>query len=183
VYVLASGTGYRLQSLWLFWFPHRSRCCRAALVLAGVASQLKPTLPLEKLIKMQSLAGKDLARNASCKAGRGMRSNARPQRSTRLNVLATAEVQYFSGSQVSAPKRGKHFLHLDDFSKDELEDMLAKAKLAKSKFYARDESFKPFAGQTMAMVFTKPSARTRVSFETVRQCTSTSAACASCSDC
>lgn len=47
-------------------------------------------------------------------------------------------------------------------------DILEKAKLCKAKFYTRDESFKPFAGQTMAMIFTKPSARTRVSFETVR---------------
>jgi ornithine carbamoyltransferase len=72
-----------------------------------------------------------------------------------------------SGKTVSPPKRGKHFLHLDDFSKDELLDMLSKASLAKQKFYERDETFKPFAGQTMAMIFTKPSARTRVSFETV----------------
>lgn len=44
--------------------------------------------------------------------------------------------------------------------------MLQKARLVKSKFQARDESFKPLSGQTMAMIFTKPSARTRVSFET-----------------
>lgn len=44
--------------------------------------------------------------------------------------------------------------------------MLENAKISKAKFYTRDESFKPFAGQTMAMIFTKPSARTRVSFET-----------------
>jgi len=44
--------------------------------------------------------------------------------------------------------------------------MLDKAAMAKAKFYARDESFKPFLGQSMAMIFTKPSARTRVSFET-----------------
>lgn len=31
-----------------------------------------------------------------------------------------------------------------------------------------DNSYKPFAGLTMAMIFTKPSMRTRVSFETVR---------------
>ncbi|MEW5308643.1 MAG: hypothetical protein WDW38_000586 [Sanguina aurantia] len=72
----------------------------------------------------------------------------------------------YSGSVISPPKRGKHFLHLDDFSKDELQDMLNLATLAKSRFYARDETFKPFAGQTLAMIFTKPSARTRVSFET-----------------
>lgn len=45
--------------------------------------------------------------------------------------------------------------------------MLERGAYAKKKFYARDESFKPFAGRTMAMIFTKPSARTRVSFETV----------------
>lgn len=38
----------------------------------------------------------------------------------------------------------------------------------KEKLKNRDESYKPFAGMTMAMIFTKPSMRTRVSFETVR---------------
>ena len=33
---------------------------------------------------------------------------------------------------------------------------------------AGDNSYKPFAGMSLAMVFTKPSMRTRVSFETVR---------------
>ena len=37
----------------------------------------------------------------------------------------------------------------------------------KEKLKNRDESYKPFAGMTMAMIFTKPSMRTRVSFETV----------------
>lgn len=45
-----------------------------------------------------------------------------------------------------APVRGKHFLHLDDFSKEQLVDMLDQGMLAKKKFYARDETFKPFAG-------------------------------------
>ena len=31
-----------------------------------------------------------------------------------------------------------------------------------------DDSYKPLAGKTMAMIFTKPSMRTRISFETVR---------------
>jgi ornithine carbamoyltransferase len=75
---------------------------------------------------------------------------------------------YYQGSKVSGPKGGKHFLHLDDFSKDELLNIFELAKMAKAKFYARDETFKPFRGQSMAMIFTKPSARTRVSFETVR---------------
>ena len=45
----------------------------------------------------------------------------------------------------------QHFVELDQAF------MLEKAKLCKAKFYTRDESFKPFAGQTMAMIFTKPS--------------------------
>lgn len=95
----------------------------------------------------------------------------RPSRSLIVRPPAVAAAAQtgttYSAKHVSPPAKGKHFLHLDDFSKDELLDMLDKAKLAKSKFYARDESFKPFSGQTMAMIFTKPSARTRVSFETV----------------
>jgi len=79
---------------------------------------------------------------------------------------APAATGLYSGKHVKAPAKGKHFLHLDDFTKDELQNMLDLGMLAKKKFYARDESFKPFAGQTMAMIFTKPSARTRVSFET-----------------
>jgi ornithine carbamoyltransferase len=90
---------------------------------------------------------------------------------TRVHALLHAEkskTETYSGKSVNPPAQGKHFLHLDDFTKDELLDMLDRAKFAKAKFYARDESFKPFKGMSMAMIFTKPSARTRVSFETVR---------------
>lgn len=74
-----------------------------------------------------------------------------------------------SGKGIAPPKHGqKHFLHIDDFTSDELRAMLRNAAVSKAAFYNRDQSFKPFAGYSMAMVFTKPSARTRVSFETVR---------------
>lgn len=90
--------------------------------------------------------------------------------SRRLNVrcqaTAAAAPALYSGKGIRAPGKGKHFLHLDDFSKDELQNMLDLGLMAKKKFYARDETFKPFKGQTMGMIFTKPSARTRVSFET-----------------
>ncbi|CAD7702978.1 unnamed protein product [Ostreobium quekettii] len=81
-------------------------------------------------------------------------------------VAEGAEAATYSGKAISPPDSGRHFLHLDDFSREELGEMLRVAGMAKEKFRARDESFKPLMGRTMAMVFTKPSARTRVSFET-----------------
>ena len=59
----------------------------------------------------------------------------------------------------------KHFSHIADFSKDELWDMLHLAKEIKAKFHKR-EAYKPFKDQSLAMIFAKPSARTRISFET-----------------
>ncbi|GMH44377.1 hypothetical protein BSKO_12311 [Bryopsis sp. KO-2023] len=89
-------------------------------------------------------------------------------RRSRCLVRAVAETtkSTYTGLNVSPPKSGQHFLHIDDFSKDDLLNMLELGKKAKASFYARDESFKPFSGKTMSMIFTKPSTRTRVSFET-----------------
>ena len=58
-----------------------------------------------------------------------------------------------------------HFLHIADFSKDEIWNMLHLAKEIKTKFHTR-EDYKPFRSQSLAMIFAKPSARTRISFET-----------------
>jgi ornithine carbamoyltransferase len=44
--------------------------------------------------------------------------------------------------------------------------MLKTAQEVKKKLKDGDDSFKPLKGKTMAMIFTKPSARTRISFET-----------------
>ena len=59
----------------------------------------------------------------------------------------------------------KHFLHISDYSKDELWDILDLAKIVKSKFRKREDN-KVFNNKSLAMIFAKPSARTRVSFET-----------------
>ena len=59
----------------------------------------------------------------------------------------------------------RHFLHLTDYSKDELWELLNLAKELKIKFRNK-ENFKPFKDRSLAMIFAKPSARTRVSFET-----------------
>ena len=59
----------------------------------------------------------------------------------------------------------KDFVHIDDWSADEVVATLDLAAEVKTKLKNR-EAFKPFKDHTMAMVFSKPSARTRVSFET-----------------
>ena len=60
---------------------------------------------------------------------------------------------------------GKHFLHLADYSADEIWELLHLAKELKIKFHNKEE-YKPFKDRSLAMIFAKPSARTRVSFET-----------------
>jgi len=59
----------------------------------------------------------------------------------------------------------KDFLHITDFSKEEILATLDLAREVKAKFRKR-ETYKPFANRSLAMIFAKPSARTRVSFET-----------------
>ena len=59
----------------------------------------------------------------------------------------------------------KHFLHLTDYTSDEIWELLHLAKELKIKFNNKEE-YKPFKNCSLAMIFAKPSARTRVSFET-----------------
>jgi len=59
----------------------------------------------------------------------------------------------------------KHFLHISDYNETELWEILNLAKDLKKKFHSR-EDFNAFKNKSLAMIFAKPSARTRVSFET-----------------
>ncbi len=59
----------------------------------------------------------------------------------------------------------RDFLHITDLSSDEIHEVFALGKEVKARFKRR-EDYHPFKNQTMAMIFTKPSARTRISFET-----------------
>ena len=59
----------------------------------------------------------------------------------------------------------KDFLHINDLTQDQIYEIFDKAEWIKSKFKNR-ENYRPFDGMTLAMIFAKPSARTRVSFET-----------------
>ena len=85
-------------------------------------------------------------------------------------VASSAESSPPSAAGISPPAVGSHFLHVDDWSREKLDAVLATAQEVKAIFKSKDaQDFKPLAGKTMAMIFTKPSMRTRVSFETVRK--------------
>lgn len=60
--------------------------------------------------------------------------------------------------------KGRDFLTLLDFTTEEILDLLALAADLKAKQKA-GVSYTPLSGKTMAMIFEKPSTRTRVSFE------------------
>ncbi len=59
----------------------------------------------------------------------------------------------------------KNFMHVNDLSRDQLNEILEKSSWIKTKFKNNDK-YLPLDGKTMAMIFAKPSARTRISFET-----------------
>ncbi|XP_021897520.1 ornithine carbamoyltransferase, chloroplastic [Carica papaya] len=67
---------------------------------------------------------------------------------------------------VEAKKELKDFLHISDFDKDTIIKILDKAAEVKALLNSGERTFLPFKGKTMAMIFAKPSMRTRVSFET-----------------
>ena len=58
-----------------------------------------------------------------------------------------------------------NFISIADLSADEIHETLDLAAEIKAKLKA-GEDYKPLRGKTMAMIFAKPSARTRISFET-----------------
>ncbi len=66
----------------------------------------------------------------------------------------------------------KDFLHITDLTADEIRGLFDLAAAVKAKFKARQdagqarEDYRPLHGYTLAMIFAKPSVRTRISFET-----------------
>ena len=59
----------------------------------------------------------------------------------------------------------RHFLDLNQLPTKELRNMLAASMAMKAKLKAHEKPAKPLDGKTLAMIFEKPSTRTRVSFE------------------
>ncbi|NQT97081.1 MAG: ornithine carbamoyltransferase, partial [Candidatus Marinimicrobia bacterium] len=59
----------------------------------------------------------------------------------------------------------RNFIHITDFTTAEIWETLELAREVKARLKNR-EDYKPFKDHSMAMIFAKPSARTRISFET-----------------
>jgi ornithine carbamoyltransferase len=62
-------------------------------------------------------------------------------------------------------KAVRHFLDINQLATAELRSMLAAGIAMKAKLKAREKSGKPLEGKTLAMIFERPSTRTRVSFD------------------
>jgi len=58
-----------------------------------------------------------------------------------------------------------NYLDVDDLTREQLHEVLRRATDLKER-HARDKHHPELAGQSLAMIFEKPSTRTRVSFET-----------------
>ena len=58
----------------------------------------------------------------------------------------------------------RHFLQFKDFSRAELEYVFARTKWIKTKF-KKYQRYWPLEDRTLAMIFEKPSTRTRMSFD------------------
>jgi len=63
------------------------------------------------------------------------------------------------------PNGVRHFLDLDEIAVADLRAMLANSRAMKARVKKGDHSDKPLAAKTLAMIFEKPSTRTRVSFD------------------
>src|SRR5438270_186503 len=62
-------------------------------------------------------------------------------------------------------KSVRHFLDINELPQSELRNMLALSVAMKAKRKAHQNGEKPLEGKTLAMIFEKPSTRTRVSFD------------------
>lgn len=89
----------------------------------------------------------------------------RTRNAIRSSLTAPARAAAASKSP-ALPAPLRHFLHVDDFDRSELDTILSEAIRLKQADALNDPTFAPFSGRAMSMVFAKPSARTRVSFET-----------------
>ncbi|KAJ8561336.1 hypothetical protein K7X08_027526 [Anisodus acutangulus] len=85
----------------------------------------------------------------------------------RISCQITSSVTSHSSSVIGkAIANPKDFLHISDFDKGTILNILDRAREVKELLKSGERTYLPFSGKTMAMIFAKPSMRTRVSFET-----------------
>ncbi|CAN8076376.1 unnamed protein product [Agarophyton chilense] len=91
--------------------------------------------------------------------------SSRPRRDS-SHFLRCSTATHPVAARAKLPTTQSHFLHVDDFSSQQLRDVLRIANELKTRDSLNDPEFMPLKKKAMSMVFAKPSARTRVSFET-----------------
>ena len=69
------------------------------------------------------------------------------------------------GDSVAYRLKGRDFLTLATYTREELMFILETAKMFKERYYAGERIIPVLRGRILAMIFEKPSTRTRVSFE------------------
>lgn len=79
-------------------------------------------------------------------------------------IVQAGELGLLEGIIVGVKLKGRHFLSMLDFTAEEIKAVLNTAR--KVKEGKEPGGSKPLKGKTLAMIFQKPSLRTRVSFET-----------------
>mmetsp|Transcript_11106 Transcript_11106/g.20082 ORF Transcript_11106/g.20082 Transcript_11106/m.20082 type:complete len:369 (-) Transcript_11106:308-1414(-) len=79
--------------------------------------------------------------------------------------LDAASIPLTTSLSKNLPSSQRHFLQVDDLSSDEIRHVFAEALRIKAMIRTNTD-YVPLLKKSMAMIFTKPSARTRISFET-----------------
>src|SRR5260370_29465816 len=122
-------------------------------------------------------AGDGVARAKAARGGRGRNSGAFPaavdrDRGRDRGIGSTARARLRSAFQRSVETGGgamskalRHFLDLNEIPTKELRNMLALSVAMKAKLKGHAKPKKPLEGKTLAMIFEKPSTRTRGSFD------------------
>eukprot|EP00270_Netrium_digitus_P015460 TRINITY_DN541_c0_g4_i2.p1 TRINITY_DN541_c0_g4~~TRINITY_DN541_c0_g4_i2.p1 ORF type:complete len:383 (-),score=91.71 TRINITY_DN541_c0_g4_i2:518-1666(-) len=137
-----------------------------------MAGLVKPS-PLA--LKTAGVNERSWATTASSFSGRKVASQKFVVAGKNVKAKLTQTARAASSEVVTDVKNGKvaaveagptHFLHIDDFDKETITAILENAQRVKALLKSGDRSLQPFKGKTMSMIFTKPSMRTRVSFET-----------------
>lgn len=110
---------------------------------------------------------------SSFPSGLNLRQSLRLSYSSTLSPEICRRISCQASSLTSAPSQSvdakeepKGFIHIDDFDKATIFKILDRAREVKALIKSGERTYLPFKGKTMAMIFAKPSMRTRVSFET-----------------